>query len=95
MALFGLVIAAAIVAALTIARRPPDLRGPARGVAIALLATGALIAIHLVPAALGVMTRGTVAVMAAAVLVAAIVDWRRTARQRSGSRDLSSTGSRV
>jgi hypothetical protein len=82
-ALFGLVIAAAIVAAMTIATRQPGLRGAPRAVAVALLATAALIGIHLVPAALGVMTRGTVALVAAAVLGGALVV-RRRGRAQAG-----------
>jgi hypothetical protein len=94
MALFALVIVAAIVAAMTIAARLPELRGAPRAVAVALLATATLIGIHLVPAALGVMTRGTVALAAALTLAGAIAVWRRTAHQRSRSRNLSPADSR-
>src|SRR3954468_10286507 len=84
-ALFGLVIAAAIAAALSIATRVPELRGAPRFVAVALIATAALIAIHLIPAALGILTRGTVALVAAATLAGAIALRRPAAPPLKGS----------
>jgi hypothetical protein len=94
MALFGLVIAAAITTGLAVAGRLPDARGVARAVAVALVATAALIAINLVPAALGILTRGTVAAAAAITLASAVALWRRTAQGQKGSDPLSRGDSR-
>jgi dolichyl-phosphate-mannose-protein mannosyltransferase len=55
---------------LLLARRLPQLRGSARLTAYGLLATLGLLAVHLLPAALGILARGTV-LAAAAVWVAA------------------------
>jgi hypothetical protein len=83
MLLFGIVISASIAAGFAIAGLGlRHLAGPVRAVAIALLATAVLIGVHLLPAVLGVMTRGTVGVPAAVVLVASSLALRR-ARPRA------------
>lgn len=71
---FALATLGACVAAATIVmrRRFGGLNGPPRVVAFGLLTTAALVAAHLVPLILGVLTRGTV-VVAAAVGLGAVV----------------------
>ena len=67
---------------LGVARRLPHLRGTTRFLAWALLATAAVIASVLVPAALGILTRGTA--LACALGLAAIA-WRLPAHSRDGA----------
>ncbi len=81
--LFGIVIGAALATAFAIAGIwLRHLAGAVRAVAIALLATAALIGLHLLPAVLGVMTRGTVGLLAATVLAVSLLALRR-ARART------------
>lgn len=58
---------AATCAALLVGRRAPELEGATRAVALGLVAALALVAIQLVPLALGILTRGTA--LATAVLL--------------------------
>jgi hypothetical protein len=67
LAVLGCVCAAA---GLLVARRLPHLRGAPRVLAFAMLATLGLLAAHMVPGALGILTRGTVVAAAALVLIA-------------------------
>ncbi len=62
--------AAATVAALAVRRRTEGLRGPERAVALGLLGALTLVAIQLLPLALGILTRGT-ALLAAGLLALA------------------------
>lgn len=79
--LLAAVLAAAAVAAVVVVRRRlPWLRGAPRLLAGALVATLAVMAVHLVPAMLGVLSRGTVLV-AAALLGAAVVALVRPAAE--------------
>ena len=69
-------------------RRLAELRGATRALALALLVTLGLLAVHLVPGALGLLGRGSVLVCAAVWLRrrAAGRPARRRARSRSGTR---------
>jgi hypothetical protein len=73
-ALLGLVLAAA---GLAIRRSLPQLTGAARWVAFGTLGTLALVAAHVLPLALGVLTRGTVLVAAALLVAGAVALPRR------------------
>ena len=76
--LLALVLAAPICAALAIARRRlASLAGVERLVAVAVIATAILIALHLVPAVLGILDRWVVGALALAVLAAAAMALRR------------------
>jgi hypothetical protein len=78
-AFFGGTVGSATGAGVLVAlRRLPQLSGAARVLAVALLATAAVLAAHLVPGALGMLTRGTALAAAVAMLVAA---WRLRARE--------------
>jgi hypothetical protein len=69
---FGAVLAAtAGASALICARRLPGLSGSVRALAFALVATLGLLAVHLVPMALGILSRGTVLVACALWALAA------------------------
>ena len=69
--LTGTLVAVAAAAIVVVRSRLPDLRGAPRLLAIALLASAGLIWAHLLPGALGVLDRGTVALTALALLAAA------------------------
>jgi 4-amino-4-deoxy-L-arabinose transferase-like glycosyltransferase len=72
-AMLAFVLGSAFAAAYLITRRAlPELAGPPRWLALATVTTAAVIAVHLVPGALGVLTRGTV-IASAAVLLAVSV----------------------
>jgi hypothetical protein len=90
--LLALVVGAAISIAVAIVRRRlPALAGLERWLAGSLLATAALIAINLLPAALGILERWSVALAAAGALAAAVALLRGpsaqvTARRPPGDR---------
>lgn len=65
--------AAGIVAIVLVGRRVAGVRGAARAVAVGVLLVGALMAIHLLPAVLGLLHRGTVVGVA---VLAALGAWR-------------------
>lgn len=70
----GIVLACVVGgAALLVERRLAHVRGAARATAFGVMATLGLLAVHLVPAALGVLSRGTVVLACALWVVAA---WR-------------------
>lgn len=71
-ALLAVTLASAgITARLLVSRRAAHLRGAPRAVALGLLSVAGVLAIHLVPLALGAMTRGTVLLAALALALAA------------------------
>jgi hypothetical protein len=87
--LLALVVGAAISIAVAILRRHlPAPAGLERWLAGSLLATAALIAIHLLPAALGILARWSVALVAAGVLAAALALLRSPGTQAAARRPL-------
>lgn len=93
--LLALVVGAAIFTALAIARALlPPMGATERGLAVALLATALLLAMHLLPAALGVLDRWVVAALALAVLAAGLALSRRTSARPGAAGGEAAAGAR-
>lgn len=76
--LLGLVLGASGLGGLRlVGALAPELRGLPRALAVALLATALLIAVHLLPAALGVLGRASVAIASAGLILGALLLRRR------------------
>lgn len=70
--LLGVTLGASVIAGrLLVSRRMPELRGAVRAAAVGLVVSVAVLAAHVAPLALGIMSRATVLATALALLVAA------------------------
>jgi hypothetical protein len=82
---FGATAGAVAAASVIVVRRTrPELRGSPRLLALAIAATCALLAVHLAPLALGVLSKGSVVVAAAVALGATLLLPRRSAGATAG-----------
>ncbi|HEY0633260.1 MAG TPA: hypothetical protein VGC98_14485 [Thermoleophilaceae bacterium] len=81
-AFFAVTLAASCATTAFVLRRLHGLAGAVRWLAGAVILTAALVAAHLIPGVLGVLTRGTVAV---AAILCAILAWRLAPHERPGA----------